>query len=52
MYVSEGCFPSEAKVSLENGKSVTMSELQIGDKVKIGRYQTSKISLFLHCNDQ
>ena len=30
------CFPASAKVSLENGKSVTMSELQIGDAVKSG----------------
>ena len=30
------CFPSMAKVNVENGESVTMSELQIGDKVKTG----------------
>ena len=30
------CFPASAKVSLENGKSVTMSELQMGDAVKSG----------------
>ena len=30
------CFPESAKVSLENGKSVIMSELQIGDAVKSG----------------
>ena len=30
------CFPSTAKVKLVNGKLVTMSELQIGDKVQIG----------------
>ena len=28
------CFPSTARVSLENGKSVMMSELRIGDKVQ------------------
>ena len=27
------CFPSTSKVSLENGKTITMSELQVGDKV-------------------
>ena len=32
----EGCFPSFAKVNLENGKSVTMSELQVGDRVQTG----------------
>ena len=32
------CFPSIARVSLENGKSKTMTELQIGDKVQTGRH--------------
>ena len=31
-----GCFPSSAKVKLESGKIVPMSELQIGDQVQIG----------------
>ena len=31
-----GCFPSSAKVKLQNGKSVTMAELQVGDKVQTG----------------
>ena len=30
------CFPASAKISLENGKSITMSDLQIGDAVKSG----------------
>ena len=30
------CFPSMARVSLENGKSVTMAELQVGDRVQAG----------------
>ena len=34
---AEGCFPSLTKVKLENGKSVAMSELQIGDKVQTGK---------------
>ena len=33
---SDGCFPSTARVSLEHGESVSMSELQIGDRVKTG----------------
>ena len=33
---SSSCFPSEAKVQIENGKSVVMSELQIGDRVQTG----------------
>ena len=34
---SGGCFPSTARVTLKNGKSITMSELQTGDKVQTGR---------------
>ena len=34
---SSGCFPSFGKVSIESGKSVQISELQIGNKVKAGR---------------
>ena len=30
------CFPSTAKVTLENGKSIKMSELQVGDRVQTG----------------
>ena len=35
---SSGCFPSESRVKLENGESVTMSELQIGDKIQTGTH--------------
>ena len=31
------CFPAGAKLKLESGKSVTMSELQVGDYVQTGR---------------
>ena len=31
------CFPSTARVNLQNGKSVAMSELQIGDHVQAGK---------------
>ena len=34
---SSSCFPSASKVSLESGKSVTMFELQLGDRVKTGK---------------
>ena len=34
---SSECFPATATVSLENGETVTMSELQIGDKVATGK---------------
>ena len=30
------CFPATARLSLENGKSVTMSELRVGDRVQTG----------------
>ena len=30
------CFPSALQVTLDSGKSVTMTELQIGDKVQTG----------------
>ena len=30
------CFPSNAKVTIENGKIVPMSKLQIGDRVQTG----------------
>ena len=35
------CFPASAKVHLQNGKIVTMSELGIGDAVKSGEYHIS-----------
>ena len=31
------CFPSTSKVNLENGKSVPMSDLQLGDQVQTGK---------------
>ena len=33
---SENCFPSSARLMLESGKSVTMSELKIGDRIETG----------------
>ena len=32
----EGCFPSSVKLKLEDGRSVAMSELQVGDRVQTG----------------
>ena len=34
--ISDDCFPSSGNVYLENGKSVTMSELEKGDIVQTG----------------
>ena len=31
------CFPSKSSLNLKNGKSVTMSQLQVGDEVQTGR---------------
>ena len=41
------CFPSTARVSLENGKSVTMSALYVGDKVKTGMKSVTLSKLHL-----
>ena len=38
----QGCFPSGSRVSLENGESVAMAELKVGDKV-----QTGEIRMFI-----
>ena len=32
----KNCFPGTARLTLENGKSITMSELQVGDRVQTG----------------
>ena len=34
---TESCFPSVATVNLKQGKTITMSQLQIGDHVKTGK---------------
>ena len=36
------CFPGTARVTLERGESITMSELKIGDRVQTGR-ETSRL---------
>ena len=40
------CFPSTRLVNLENGKSVTMSELKIEDQVQTGRHLRRSNSIF------
>ena len=42
-----GCFPSASKVKLKNGKSVMMSELQIGDQVQTGTVAGFLISVII-----
>ena len=41
---SEYCFSSKTKLKLENGKIVTMSELQEGDKVQTGKKNSPVLS--------
>ena len=38
---SSPCFPSEASLILENGTSVAMSQLQVGDKVQTGKLNST-----------
>ena len=33
---SKRCFPAEAKIKLQNGRLMSMSELQIGERVQTG----------------
>ena len=40
-----GCFPSESKVKLEDGKLTTMSKLQIGDKVQTGKCMGKTVTI-------
>ena len=35
--LDQACFPSMAMVNLQQGKSVAMSEFQIGDQVQTGK---------------
>ena len=37
---SSSCFPSVATVEVESGKSVTMSDLNIGNRVRTGTTNT------------
>ena len=34
--ISSSCFPSFAKVGIENGKVIAMSDLQLGDRIETG----------------
>ena len=43
------CFPSAARVTLENGQSVTMSQLQVGDRVQTGKLWIN-VSHNIHTN--
>ena len=46
----KNCFPSIAKVSLESGKSITMDELEIGDRIQAGEhmhYSAMKLNIVI-----
>lgn len=42
------CFPGTALVQLENGQTITMDALQVGDKVLVGPNTYSEVFLFSH----
>lgn len=42
------CFPSDASVEIEHGGVVRMDALAIGDSVKVGPNQFSKVFIFTH----
>jgi hypothetical protein len=42
------CFPANATVQLSSGAHKTMAELQVGDKVLVGRGEFSEVYMFSH----
>lgn len=46
--ILKDCFPADAIVELSNGSTKKMHELQIGDDVKVGANQFSKVYTFTH----
>lgn len=42
------CFPADARVTLEDGSTKRMSDLEIGDSVKVGSQQYSPVFMFTH----
>jgi hypothetical protein len=44
----QACFPGKALAKLENGNTVTLSELKIGDKIYTGVDRLSEVYLFTH----
>jgi hypothetical protein len=43
-----GCFPANATVELKDGQHTTMSKLQVGDVVRVGPTEFSKVYMFSH----
>lgn len=46
------CFPGDALVNLEDGSSIRMSELSIGQKVAVGGGQFSDVFAFTHADNK
>lgn len=42
------CFPWDATVHLENGINLTMSQLQVGDRVRVSPTEFSEVFMFTH----
>jgi len=45
---SKACFPGNALVKLENGQTISLTELKIGDKIQTGANRVSEVYLFTH----
>lgn len=46
------CFPGDALVNLEDGSSIRMSELSIGQKIAVGGGQFSDVFAFTHADNK
>ena len=44
---SSKCFPAAAKIKLQNGRLMSMSELQIGDRVQTGMTSVTMSELLI-----
>lgn len=46
------CFPSSARVELDNGLVIQISQLHVGDRVHVGEGKYSDVFLFTHRNER
>jgi hypothetical protein len=42
------CFPADAIVEMQGGKSVPIAQIQVGDRVRVGPYEFSTVIMFSH----
>jgi hypothetical protein len=47
---NDECFPADATVELERGGKVAMADLKVGDSVRVGASEFSKVYMFTHRN--